>query len=409
MLEDFTLTGTETVSVLQSKLQSAIKRADELSQVGERATGNLLAEEMNRFISADVMRQLTDLAVERKLLTRKEQAAYINTFVNRVEGNIIASQRPFVFQGPIGQAIGLFQSYQFNLIQQMFRYVAEGTTKDAAMLLGLQGTFFGIHGMPAFQAINQHIVGTASGNSEHKDLYDATYGIAGKNLGDLLMYGIPSNLLQTNLYSRGDINPRQITILPTALNEVPLVGAFTKFFGSMKETFGKITGGANAWQAFLQGVEHNGISRPLSGLAQTLQATTGAGVPFSTTNKGSILFTNDLVSLATLSRLAGGRPLDEAIVNDGIYRIHSYMQYDREKKLRLGEMIKASTIQGQQMDEDQWIRFAESYARAGGKQQDFNQFMMQQIKAANTSNAEKIVSQLQNPFAQKLQLLMGGE
>jgi hypothetical protein len=409
MLDDFTLTGTETASVLQSRLKAAIKKADALGQTGERLTGNVFAEEFNRFISADVMRQLTDLAVERKLMTPREQLAYINTFVNRVEGNIIASQRPFVFQGPIGQAVGLFQSYQFNLIQQMFRYVAEGSAKDAAMLLGLQGTFFGIQGLPAFQAINQHIIGTASGNSNHVDLYDATYGIAGKNLGDLLMYGIPSNLLQTNLYTRGDINPRQVTILPTALNEVPLVGAFTKFAGSMKETFGKITGGANAWESFLQGLEHNGISRPLSGLAQTLQATTGAGVPFSTTSKGSILFTNDLVSLATLSRLAGGRPLDEAIISDGVFRIQAYKQYDREKKLRLGEMIKASTIQGQTMEEDQWMRFSEAYARAGGKQEQFNEFMMQQIKSANTSNAEKIVSQLQNPFAQKIQLLMGGE
>lgn len=409
MLEDFTLTGTESVSLLQTKLKSAIQKADQLSQVGEKYTGNILMEEFNRFVSADVMRQLTDPAVKRGIITPKEQIAYINTFVNRVEGNIIASQRPFVFQGPIGQAVGLFQSYQFNLMQQMFRYVAEGSSKDAAMLLGLQGTFFGIQGLPAFQAINQHIIGTASGNKDHKDLYDATYAIAGKNLGDLLMYGIPSNLLQTNIYTRGDINPRQVTILPTALNEVPLVGAFTKFAGSLKDTLQKITGGANAWQSVLQGLEHNGISRPLSGLAQTLQATTGEGVPFSTTSKGSILFSNDLMSLATLSRLAGGRPLDEAIVSDGIFRIHAYQQYDRAKKIQLAEAIKASSIQGQEMTEDQWIRFSEAYARAGGKQVNFNKFMMQEIKAANTSEAEKIVTQLQNPFAQKMQLLMGGE
>ena len=85
-------------------------------------------------------------------------------------------------------------------MQQMFRYVSEGTSKDAAMLLGLQGTFFGLQGLPAFQAINQHIIGNASGNKDHRDSYDAIYGIAGKNLGDLLTYGLPSNLLQTNIY-----------------------------------------------------------------------------------------------------------------------------------------------------------------------------------------------------------------
>ena len=408
MLEDFTLQGTESVSVLNSKFKSAVEKMRGLAEVGEKYTGNKLAEEFNRFVSADVMRQLTDPAVARGLVSKGEQIAYINTFVNRVEGNIIASQRPFVFQGPIGQAVGLFQSYQFNLMQQMFRYVSEGTSKDAAMLLGLQGTFFGVQGLPAFQAINQHIIGTASGNKDHRDAYDGIYGIAGKNLGDLLTYGIPSNILQTNIYSRGDINPRQVTILPTALNEVPIVGAYTKFFGSMKDTLTKIAGGGNVWESFLQGVEHNGISRPLSGLAQVLQATTGEGVPYSTSNKGNILFSNDLASLATLSRLAGGRPIDEAIINDGVFRIHSYEQYDRTKMLALADSIKSANIMGEQMSGDQWTKFSEEYAARGGKQINFNKFMVSQIKAANTSEAEKIVTQLQNPFAQKMQLLMGG-
>lgn len=403
IVNDFSLTGTEAPSVLVTRLQSAIERSKTLAEAGEKWTGNKVAEEMNRFISADVMKQITDLAVKRGLMDTKEQLAYINTFVNRVEGNVIASQRPFIFQGPVGQAIGLFQSYQFNLMQQMFRYVSEGSKKDAAMLLGLQGTFYGIQGLPAFQAINQHIIGNASGNTRHVDAYDAIYGVAGKNLGDLLTYGLPSNLLQTNLYSRGDINPRQVTIIPTALNEVPIVGAFSKFFGSLKETAQKIGAGGAVWESLLQGIEHNGISRPLAGLAQTLQVT-AVGTPMSTSSKGDILFTNDLVSLATLTRLAGGRPLDEAIVNDGVFRIHSYQAKDRAKQLLLAEAVKTQAQVGADMD---WGAFAERYAAAGGKQINFNRFMVHQIKSAGVSQSEKIVQQLQNPFAQKVQLLMG--
>lgn len=408
ILDDFTLRGTETVEDLNSRLNRAFTKAQELSLIGEKYTGNSLAEQLNRFISADVMRQLTDLGVAKKLITPAEQSAYINTFVNRVEGNVIASQRPLMFQGPIGQAIGLFQSYQFNLMQQMFRYVAEGTAKDSAMLLGLQGTFYGIQGLPAFQFINQHIVGTLSGNQKHVDIYDSTYGILGKQLGDLALYGLPSNLLQANIYSRGDINPRQVTILPTSLPEVPFVGAFGKFLGSVKDTVGKMAGGANVWESLLQGLEHNGLSRPLAGLAQTLQSTTGSGQVFSTTNKGSILASNDLMSWATATRLAGGRPLDEAIVNDGVFRIQSYQRYDQMRMNTLAESVRASVIQGQTADQDQMVNFARSYAETGGKQANFNKWMMNQFKTANTSQANKIVSQLQNPFAQKMQILMGG-
>ena len=49
----------------------------------------------------------------------------------KLKANIIASQRPQMFQGPLGQAIGLFQSYQFNIMQQLLRHVGEGNAKDA--------------------------------------------------------------------------------------------------------------------------------------------------------------------------------------------------------------------------------------------------------------------------------------
>jgi hypothetical protein len=408
IINDFTLKGTETVAALNSRMSSAFSKAKDLVKAGETITGNKLTEELNRFISADVMRQITDLGVQHGLLNPAEQKAYINTFVNRVEGNTIASQRPLMFQGPIGQAIGLFQSYQFNLMQQMFRYVAEGTAKDSAMLMGLQGTFYGIQGLPAFQFINQHIVGTASGNQKHVDLYDATYGTLGRQLGDLVMYGIPSNLLQANLYSRGDINPRQLTVIPTTLPEIPFIGAFGKFLGNVKETVGKISAGGDVWESMLQGLEHNGLSRPMSGLAQSLQAFGNGGVAYSTSTKGTILASNDLASWATAVRLAGGRPIDEAIVNDGVFRIQAYQQYDRARLNDLGEAVKSSVIQGNTPDADQYVKFSEQYAKSGGKQAQFNKFMINEFKAANTSQAEKIVAQLQNPFAQKMQVLMGG-
>jgi hypothetical protein len=409
IMDDFALKGTETVADLDSRINRAFATAKELSALGRKYTGNNFAEDYNRFISADVMRQLTDLAESGGLLTRQESHSYINTFVNRVDGNTVASQRPLMFQGPIGNAIGLFQSYQFNMMQNLFRYSAEGAKKDTAMLMGLQGTLFGLNGLPGFQFINSHIVGTSSGNTNHVDLYDATYGAAGKQMGDLIMYGLPSDLLRTNLYSRGDINPRSLTVVPTAIKDVPFVSGFTNVLGGIKETMSKMANGADVWSSFLQGVEHNGISRPLAGMAQVLEATGPAGQVYSTTTKGSILFSNDLVSLASLSRLSGGRPLDEALVNDGMFRIHSYQQADHDHLNKIGEAVKASAINGLVPSEDQVGQFAAEYAKDGGKQQNFNKWMLNEMKNANMNEAQKITAQLQNPFAKKVQVLMGGD
>jgi hypothetical protein len=412
IMDDFTLQGTETTTDLDKRISSGFAKARSLASdavnKGEQYTGNKFFEQFNRFMSADVMRQITDLGEQHGLMSSAESMAYRNTFVNRVEGNTIASQRPVMFQGPIGQAVGLFQSYQFNLMQQMFRYVAEGTSKDAAMLLGLQGTLYGINGLPAFNAINTHIIGNLSGNTNHTDLYDATYGIAGKTAGDFLMYGIPSSIIQTNIYSRGDINPRQLTIIPTNFSDVPIVNAYSKLFSNVFSTLGKIKDGGNVWESMLQGVEHNGISRPLAGLAQLGQATTGNGQVFSTSSKGTILGSNDFLSLASLSRLVGGRPLDEAIINDGTYRIQAYEAAQKQARDKLSEAIKTTGIQGQQADSDQMMKFAAQYAATGGKQVEFNKYVMNTYKNANAPQSEVILKQLANPFTQKMQILMGG-
>lgn len=409
MLDDLALTGSESASVLPQKLQSAMTKVKSWAETGEKVTGNKLAEEYNRFVAADVARQISDLGIKAGLMQVDAQASFINTFINRTQANTLASQRPLIFQGPIGQAVGLFQSFQFNVIQQLFRGISEGKAKDAAMMLGLQGTLYGLNGLPAFQFINQHIVGTASGNKEHTDAYSTIYGTAGKTTGDWLMYGIPSNLLQTNIYSRGDISPRNITIIPTNPADIVAVSAFAKFAGNLFETVSKVTNGGDVWQSVLQGLEHNAISRPLAGLAQTLQAAEGGKV-YSTTKAGDISFVNDFMSLATLSRLAGGKPLDEALANDEVARSMVYKAADKERMKSATEKFKTHVIGAQdgQVEPEVINSYMESFVRNGGRQEQFNQTMLSAMTKVNTPKANQIINNLKGPYAEHMKLLMGG-
>ena len=408
LVDDLTLRGNETAGLLSSKLNTAFQKAKDFTAVGEKFTGNKIAEEFNRFIAADVMKQITDVGIKAGVINDKEALSFISTFVNRTQGNMLASQRPLIFQGPIGQAVGLFQTYQFNLMQQMFRYVAEGTKKDAAMLLGLQSTIYGMNGLPAFNFINTHIVGTASGNPKHRDLYDSTYGVAGKDIGDFLLYGLPSNLLHANLFTRGDINPRQATIIPTNPADIPFVQGISKTMINIKDMISKVANGGAIWESFLQAVEHNGLSRPLAGLAQTTQAFTNNGVALATSTKGNIVGANDLYSLSTLVRLAGGRPFDEAVVNDALYRINSYSAVDRIRKEVLSEAFKSQVINKQEISQDSVEEFTKNYTALGGNQREFNKWMMQQIRTAQTPQAELIMQHLKSPYNQKMQYIMGG-
>lgn len=416
-LDDLTFNPSAGVKSWDNKIKDVHKKLRAAADTGEKWTGNKLAEEFNRFVAADVMKQMTDIAVTRNLMTAKEQLAYINTFVNRTQGNYLAAQRPMMFQGPVGQAIGLFQTYQFNLIQQLLRHVGEGHAKDGMTLLALQGTIHGMNGLPAFNAINTHLVGTASGNTEHKDAYDAVYGIAGKEAGDVLMYGLASNALgllhpdlKINLYTRGDINPRHLTIVPTDPSQIAIIQTGAKVFNNIFETAKKMGAGGDVTNILLQGLEHNGISRPLAGLAQTLQGLDNPlAASYSTSNRGNVIASNDLLSIANLGRVLGGKPLDEAIALDATYRYKAYNLADSKKRALLGESIKSTMLAGNDPTLEQIQGFAESYAKTGGRQEEFNSWMVQLNRTANTSQANKISQSLKDPFSQSMQRLMGGE
>lgn len=403
----------DTAENLQSKLKDALAVANKNVDLW---TGNRFAEEMNRFVAASTAKKITDLGIEAGVMTDREAISYINTFVNRTQGNYLASQRPLLFQGPIGQAIGLFQTYQFNLLQQFFRYVSDGQAKSAAILLGLQGSIYGMNGLPAFNAINTHIIGTAAGNTTNQDLYSATYDVAGKEAGDWLLYGAGSNFLgllhpdlKTNLYSRGDINPRQVTVVPTSVADVPIVGFMSNIYGSIKKTGQAINAGADPWQAFLVGIEHSQISRPLAGFAQIAAATTNpAGKVTVTDNSGGLIASNDLFSLASLGRLTGARPMDEAVARDALFRMSVYKEKHLAEIATLGAAIRTKVQRGEAPSEQDLHEFMEQYTARGGDLKNFGKFYSKQIMMANKSKVNQMIDSSSGPYSQYLQRIMGG-
>ena len=397
-------------------LHKAFRKAKELGDLTEKISGNKLAEEFNRYIAAGVAKDITDIAVKHGIIDSGQQLAMINTFVNRTQGNYLASQRPIIFQGPIGQAIGLFQTYQFNLLQQLFRHVGEGHWKDVAIMAGLQGGVYGLNGMPAFNAINTHIIGQAGGNINNKTLYDAVYSGAGKEAGDWLLYGAASNALsifhpdlKTNIYTRGDINPRHVTLVPMSPEHTPIYQATERFFSNLKNMYTRVEMGGDLWSTFLKGVEQNGISRPLAGMAQILNAAGRDDKKVISTNRqGNMLMAHDLASLMSLARVAGAKPLDEAIVNDQMFRYNTFRAADAAKRKALGETIKQTILSGKIPSEEQIAKFAEVYAKTGGNQSEFAAFMANQSAKAHTSQAEILRRRVDGPRTELLQLIMKG-
>lgn len=403
--------GTLTLTGLESNSQLVAKTKDAMSKAGsflERATGNRLAEEMNRFVAASIADDIAQAGIKYAGLGEKEANAFVNTFVSRTQGNYVASQRPLMFQGPIGQSISLFQTYMFNSMQHIFRHLsAEGGRKNAAMLLGLQTSIFGMNGLPAFNFLNEHIIGKASGNITHQDAYSVGMDIPG--IGDWLLYGGLSNATGLGLYSRGDMNPRNITVVPNSVGDIPFVSATTNFLGTLGKAAGEVAAGGNPTSTILRGIEHAGISRPLAGLAQVLNGVNREDdVLYSTTKNGNVVYAQDLYSLATLGRVAGARPLDEAVARDAYYRVQVYQSQDSAQIAKLGSAIRDKVNSGAEITDGDVESFMESYAKSGKNQANFAKWYQRQVKEAGTNQIGKLIEKGNSSYGQYMQKILKG-
>lgn len=389
------------------KVSELVERGNKGLEVGAKISGNEFAEQFTRFVSADVMRQLTDSIVQAGRMSVAEQDAYISVFVNRVQGNYLASQRPIAFQGVLGSAVSLFQTYQFNLLQQLFRHIENRDTRALAVLGGLQSGIYGLNGVPFVEAINTHLVGNSNLNPNHKDVYSTVPQIAGKALGDWMMYGTASAFplfgsQSPALYTRGDINPRHISIIPISPLDVPAVDGSIRFVKNLIDTGKKLSQGADVSSSLLEGLEHNGLSRPLAGIAQVFGG-------YSTTSKGSLVAAaNDFSAVATLSRVSGAKPMDESLALNSLFRMNSYQAADQAKLQELGEAVKTKLRIGKSPTPDELHNFQLEYAKSGGRIENYSKTLQRWSKDSNTSVVNQLIQNHRSSYSRRMTEIMGG-
>lgn len=414
VLDDLSYKSVINPSRYADRINAAVEK-------GANITGNTFSEDFTRFISADVMRQISEPLVAAGKLTAKEQDAFIATFVNRVQGNYVTSQRPIVFQGTTGAAVSLFQTYAFNVLQQLTRHIENGDKRTLMLFAGLQSTVFGLNGLPFFDAINTHLIGSwLSNNPQHTDSYNVLPAF-NKELGDWALYGSASAFplfgdKMPALYTRGDINPRHITILPTSFVDIPIVSAANRLYDTVTGLASNVSKGSDISTAMLQALEHQGWNRPLAGFAQVLQgaSTTSRGALVSSANEldttSKLAMLQDrMIDFGGISRMLGARPMDEAVALNNLYRNKAYDALDKERIERLGIVVKQRIASGIAPTEDEMEDFMTRYARAGGRIENFSSAMQRWTKDANVSLVNQTMQRVGTSSGIKLQQIMGGE
>lgn len=364
------------------------------------ATPTDKSEQLVKFVAARV----ADMVGETLNTAPHIRESAINSFVTRVHGNYLASQRPTLFQGWAGQAIGLFQTYQFNLIQGTMKHISSGNGKAMASMVGLQGGIFGAQSLPGFQYLNQH-VGERSG--DNNDFYSTVNSLAGDEFGNFLLYGAASSATVPilgngiDLYSRGDLTPRTPILLPTSPAEIPIVSFTNKLVSNITQAADKIGNGAPLGQTMQEALAHNGFNRPLAGLMQVL------GTEQRTTNKGALLRTYQTWDTwNVLTKALGAKPLDEAVAVSSFYRATSYKSYRAEKLEQLGQAYKSAVAAGENTSE-LYKEMGMKYAEQGGSIEKFASWTARQNSRVTNSQINELRKVNNTPEGKYLQEVMG--
>lgn len=382
---------TDSASALAGVSDAMSKAEKFLTKFGDST------EDYVRFTAADMARQV----LEAGGITGKTADLAIQTYVNRVTGNYHYAQRPAMFQGWAGQAAGLFQTYQFNLIQQMLRHLGEKPSRAAAMM-GLQTGIFGMQSTPGFELLNNHV---AERSNYEGDFYTGITEATG-SAADWILYGVASNFTRpltgdgVDFFSRGNLNPRSPILIPASIDEVPIYSMATKFLGSMGQAANNLAGGVPVWDTFTQFLATNGVNRPLQGIGQLM-----AGERI--TSQGStLLSTSDLDYFQMGARVMGARGMDEAVAVANYYRSVKYDAARQDKLESLGQVVKAHVNAGS-FDGEEYSNFMQRYTETGGSIDKYDKWAQGLYRSATESQIQQMYQKNDSVEGRYMQKLMG--
>ena len=280
---------------------------------------------------------------------------FARDFMDKAIGNYTAPQRPAMFQGTFGMGLGLFQTYVLTLAQNMFRHIEHRQFAQLGKMMLTQATIFGGVSLPGFDMVSQAIGDNFS--DANIDLETGTMRAIGKGSADLVLYGLPSQLV--GLHTRGDIQPR----IPNpfqGLNSVAAINLTGQVFKAGRR-LAEVAGQAdpNVGRAMLEALSMQSVSRPL---ARMSELATGVSV----TSRGNVvsrdaeLYTNT----AIISRIFATRPIEEIKARDAMHLNTLYGSLDREKRsvitTRLRSLIRSGNLTDERVSE-----LAFEYLRTG--------------------------------------------
>lgn len=282
---------------------------------------------------------------------------FARDFMDKAIGNYSSTQRPIMFQGTLGVAMGLFQTYMLTMAQNIYRVVEHQNWAALGKTLLLQSSIFGTSSLPGFKLVSEQIGEHFS--AQNVDLITGTYRALPNWLADTIIYGLPANL-GPSLTSRGDISPRIPDPFTTGINAIPAINILKQALeAGDRVASAALSADASTGRAVLEALSLQSISRPVARMTELLTGT-------SITSKGNIMAGPEEVWTvkSAYSRMMGVRPVEEARAREADHLKTFYGSIDMEARQKVTMSLKTHIRDGD-LSPEIVERLGQEYMRTG--------------------------------------------
>ena len=250
---------------------------------------------------------------------------FARDFMDQAIGNYASAQRPVMFQGTLGVAMGLFQTYMLTTAQDIYRLIENRNFKQLGKMMLAQGTIFGARSLPGFSYVSETIGENFS--DQNVDLTTGLYRALPHELADLIIYGLPSNLGPA-ITTRGEIQPRVPNVLGEGINAIPAFNLLKQAYqAGERVASAAFTADASTGKAMLEALSLQSISRPIARMSELLSGN-------AITQQGNLVSGPDDVWTwrSVGARAMATRPLEEVKAREAIHLNSFYGSIDRDKR-----------------------------------------------------------------------------
>ena len=309
---------------------------------------------------------------------------FARSFMDEAIGNYSSAQRPALFQGTFGVAMGLFQTYMLTLAQQLYRGIERKDWIGLSKQMLTQTSIFGASSLPGFHLVSEQIGAHLS--DDHVDLTSGTFRAIGDDNATTLLYGLPS-LLGVGATTRGDIQPR----IPNPIQGLDSLAAvnLTKqvWKASTDLASAAIQADADTGKAFMQALSVQSISRPVARLSELVTGESITGAGHLVADNAEVYTTQGI-----LARVMATRPIEEIKARQAMHLDSTYKSVEGEARRKVIKQLRTHISNGD-LDAAKVQRLQYEYLRTGapsGWRQAVNEAMLERVKGGDRSVKDRL-------------------